>query len=126
MKAKNIIVSVGITLTFACLVLLLFYPSGSPLGNLFSIFFILIIMHYVALVYGVLVLCMRLFKLLKNNELLVYLLAGTINVFLSIAGITLYSIDQADDEWLKKCLLNLLIGVLIVGDGLVYKNNVKS
>jgi hypothetical protein len=115
MKTKNFLISLLITLTAACIVFLLFYPSGSPLGNLFDSFFILIIMHYAGIGYGILVLLSRILKFLRNNSLL-YLLAGTLNIFLALIGFFLFAFHLADMEWLHKCIGNLAIGFFIFSD----------
>jgi hypothetical protein len=121
MKGKKLFISVVITLIFAGTILLLLYPGGSPLGNLFDVFFLLIVTHYLALGYGLLVLILRILRILKNNGLLVYLLAGTLNIFLAVVGICMFIMDQADIDWMHNSIGNLMVGFLIISDALLLK-----
>lgn len=115
MKAKNLLYSVGITLAAGCLLLLLFYPGGSPLGNLFDLFILLIILHYVGIGYAILALLLRMLKFFRIDSIL-YLLAGSFNVFFAMVGIALFAANLANKEWLHNCIGNLSIGFLIFAD----------
>lgn len=126
MKNKNLVIAVVITLLFACTVLLLFHPSRSPLGSFFDVFTILIVTHYIAIAIGVVVLLLRIMKIIRNNSMLIYVLVGTLNVFLAITGITLFVADHADMEWLHKCLGNLLVGFIILCDSFFFPEQIKQ
>ncbi|MEP7372315.1 MAG: hypothetical protein ABI675_02930 [Chitinophagaceae bacterium] len=125
MKCKNFLISVVITVVFGCIVLLLGYASGSPLGNFFDVFIVLIVTRWLVIAFGIIVLLLRLLKILSDNSSLVYILAGTVNMFLAVVGITLFITDQADMEWLHQSIGNLLVGFLILTDTFMLRAVVK-
>ena len=126
MKFKNFYISVVIAIAFAGIVLLLIYPSDSPLGTFFEAVIVLMVMYYLAIAYGILLLLLRLFRFLKGNRSLIYVLAGTLNIFLAIVGITLFATDQADQEWLHKSIANLFVGFLILSDTFFLRERVRG
>lgn len=126
MKSKNLLISVAITLAFACMILFLVYPSNSPLGDLFDAFIVLIAVRYIAIGYGVLMLLLRVVKVLKDNQLLIYILAGTLNIFLAIVGFALYFTGMADLDWLHQSTVNLLVGFLILADTFFIESRLKA
>ena len=126
MKGRNFLIAVAITLAFACIVLLLFHPSHSPLGGFFDVFIILIVTYYIAIVSGIVAILLRILKAFKDNSRLIYVFAGTLNIFLAIVGITLFMTDRADIEWLHKAIANLLVGFLILADAFLLQADARK
>ncbi len=117
---KNFLISSGVIAGYISIIFLLFYGNNNGLGKSFGVAVIYIITRNVVLVVGGIVLLSRIFKLIKKNTHLFYVLIGTVNLSVGILCIFLYFLQQADMQWLNKCLLNLLVGFLIVSDTLFF------
>lgn len=115
-KYINLLISLGIIAAYVSLIFLLFYGNNNGLGKSFGVAVMYMLTRNVALVLGGIALLTRIFKLVKGNSNLFYVLTGTVNLCVGVLCIALYFFHQADMPWLNKCLLNLLIGFLIVAD----------
>ena len=101
---------------------LFFYPATNGLGKGFNVVIMYMITAYIALVSGVLMLFLRLLRILKNNNSVVYILVGVLNAVAGILTVVLYMSHNVDLSWLNKCLLNLLAGFLILTDVFILNN----
>lgn len=108
------------------LIFLFFYGNDNGLGKSFGVAVMYMITRNVVLVLGVAALLARIFKLVKENSHLFYIITGTINFCVGILCIALYFLHQADMPWLNKCLLNLLAGFLIIADTFFLDPRVNS
>jgi hypothetical protein len=115
-KHNNILISCAIVCLFAGLIFLLFYPSTSELGRTFTVAIIYILVRNFALGAGLFALSIRLTRLLKKNDSILYILCGVLNVAIGLVCVFLYFNKEAELQWLHKYLLNLLIGTLIIVD----------
>ncbi len=123
---RSFLISLAIIAAYISIILLLFYGNNNGLGKSFGVAVIYIITRNVVLVVGGIVLLARIFKLIKSNTHLIYILIGTVNLSVGILSIVLYFLQQADMQWLNKCLLNLLLGFLIVSDTIFLGTQTKT
>lgn len=125
-KYRSFLISLAIIAAYISIIFLLFYGNNNGLGKSFGVAVIYIITRNVVLVVGGIVLLSRIFKLIKSNTHLIYILIGTVNLSVGILSIVLYFLQQADMQWLNKCLLNLLLGFLIVSDTIFLGTQTKT
>ena len=79
------------------------------------------ITRYVALITGIILFLLRVFKVIKHKDVLFYVLAGSLNCALGVVLPIIYVFTSSYAMVLRDFLLNLLIGVLIFID--IYKSN---
>ena len=120
-KYRSLLISLAITGMLVALSYTLFYPDSSGLGKGFSVAIVYMIVRYAALYAGILILLVRLARLFRRTDSILYILPGTINFLVGAECVILYSLGEADRPWLYKCLLNLLIGALILADAFLVK-----
>ena len=125
-KYRSFFISLAITGVLAAFSFLFYYPSHSDLGKGFSVAIIYMLVRYAALYAGILVLLTRLARLLKKTEGILYILPGTINFLVGALCVILYSMGEADRPWLHKCLLNLLMGTLILADAFLLNREIDT
>ena len=116
LKYRNLLISIGIVAVWVLVSFIAFYPDEQGLGSTFSVSVLYIFTAYGCLVLGVIFILLRIIKVWKNRDALLYVLMGVANIAIGLIAIALYTLNLADREWLNKSLLNLLIGVLIVAD----------
>lgn len=114
-KASKLLVSFLIIVIGAATIFFFFYPSQSTLGRSFDVSIIFIIVRLCSLVLGLLGLLLRIIKIIRNTQL-VYILFGSLNCLIGIFCIYLYFTGRSDLAWLHKCLLNLLLGIILLAD----------
>lgn len=125
MKYKKLLISIGIIAAWILIVILFFNRSNNGLGKEFSIAVMYMVTRNVAIVVGAIALLFRILKLIKVNTNILYVLIGTLNLSVGILCIVLYALKQADMQWLNKCLINLLVGFLIIADTMFIKREIK-
>jgi hypothetical protein len=112
---QNLYLSLLIVAVATAVVFIFFYHENHPLNNHFDIIIILMNTRYVALYAGAICLLLRVFRVLKNENL-IYLLTGTINIGLGLLTVVQFYLGNVETPWFNKTLINLLIGVLIFAD----------
>ena len=117
---KNFFFSWAIIIAYACLLFLLFYPANSPLGKSFAIVVVYMATAYGALVLGIVLLLIRLLKIVKDPTIFLNLFVVNLNISITISALILFLNHQSDFSWFRQALLNLLIGVLMIGDLLMF------
>lgn len=103
-----------------------FYPGKNGLGNFFNVTVIYLFTGYGALLAGILLLFLRGLGVLKSSESLVYVLVYTLNVCIFLLALAMYYTHSLDLPWLNRCLLNLLVGFLMLIDSFLLKKEVKA
>lgn len=116
LKYRNLLISIAIVAVWVLVNFIAFYPDKQGLGSTFGVSILYMLTGYGALMLGVLLLLLRIFKIWKNPGALLYVLIGVVNIAIGLIAIGLYFFHLADREWLNKSLLNLLVGVLIISD----------
>lgn len=125
MNYKKLLISIGIIAAWILVIFLIFYRDNNGLGKGFGIAVIYMITRNVAVVVGAIALLCRISKLMKNNTNILYILTGTLNLSVGIICIVLFVLKQADMQWLNKCLINMLVGFLIIADTMLIKREIK-
>ena len=54
-----------------------------------------------------------------------YVFIGTLNLSIGLICILLFLLGESDAPWLHKCLINMLIGTMIITDVLLLGNRAK-
>jgi len=125
MKYKKLLISIGIIAAWILVIFLFFYRDNNGLGKGFGVAVMYMITRNVAVVVGAIALLCRISKLMKNNINILYILIGTLNLSVGIICIVLFVLKQADMQWLNKCLINMLVGFLIIADTIFIKREIK-
>jgi hypothetical protein len=115
-KYFNLYIACAITGIATLLAILLFYKDTNGMGKWFTLSILYMYARYAFLVIGTLLLLGRVLKLIKRPYALGYILAGVVNIFVALVAVVLYFSTGSDVAWLNACLLNLLVGVLIMAD----------
>jgi len=113
---STVIIAFWVTMNF-----LLFYPATNGMGDFFSVAIMFIITEYTMLIAGVAILLLRLFKVVKSGSNFLVVFAMETNILIGIFSVFLYLMHKSDLIWLNRSLLNLLIGVLLFADFLLFK-----
>jgi hypothetical protein len=117
--SEKILFSLFISIFFGFLLFFILYIIPSEPGNFFTITIIWIFLGYTMLYLGLLCLLLRIFHWLNDSKHPLYVFIGVINICSAILCIVLYFFRKVDTWWLHQSLLNLFVGNLIIGDGLV-------
>ncbi|OQP49014.1 hypothetical protein A4H97_29465 [Niastella yeongjuensis] len=115
-KFKNLFFSFLIVIGYLSLNILLFVPDNKDGGILYSLSVTLIFTYYLALGSGVILLLLRMVKMLKNNQVLIYVLVGLMNFCLAFTGILLYHYGKVDIEGVHHSIGSLFVGFLMFAD----------
>lgn len=115
-KTRHLIISFGIISFWVIFNFLFFYPATNGMGRAFNLAIMYILTRNFALYGGLAVLLLRLLTVIKSNTNVLYIFMGTLNLIVGIFCIILYYLSLADLPWLHDCLLNLLIGFVILTD----------
>src|SRR5688572_29634796 len=115
-KTKHLIISFGLISFWVIFNFLFFYPATNGMGRAFNVAIMYILTRNFALYGGVVVLLLRLLTVIKSNTNFLYILMGILNLFVGILCVILYYFSLADLPWLHDCLLNLLIGFVMLAD----------
>lgn len=86
------------------------------MGRAFNLAIMYILTRNFALYGGFAVLLLRLLTVIKSNTNVLYIFMGTLNLIVGILCVILYYLSLADLPWLHNCLLNLLVGFVILAD----------
>jgi hypothetical protein len=115
-KYKNLGIALGILAVYIVTAAVLFYPGSTGLGTFFNFSVLLILTYNIAIAAGIVLLLLRLLKWYKDKLSLIYILTGTLNIFLAFSGFVLYFFEKADMAWLHNSIGNLFIGFLMYAD----------
>ena len=99
--------------------LFLFYPSQSELGKGFVATSVYIVIRYVALVTGIILLLIWLFFLRKLSSTFIYIFLATLNMAICLSAFVLFFFHLANREWVHGCLLNGLVGTVMLGVAII-------
>ncbi len=102
-------------------VLFFFYPGNSELGQNFNVVVISIFIRYFALVGGIGVILLRLLRVIKKSDNLVYIFFGTLNLCLGVFSWILYFNNAMVIAFLHMFILNVFVGVIILIDVFLLK-----
>ena len=123
-RNRNLLVALLTLVGVILISFLFFYPSTSDLGKGFTVSIFYMFFRYVFIGIGCIVIVLRFLKVIKNSSYW-YIMPGVFNLFIGILAIVLYSQGEAELAWLNKCLINLLLGFLILADAYFY-NFIRS
>jgi hypothetical protein len=118
---QKIMLSVGLTLFFGYLIFFLLYIIPAQKGDYLTVAIIWMLLSYVILYVGLLILLLRILRIFKKNGHLLYISLGIMNICSGLLALVLYYFTKMEIWWLHHCLFNLLIGVLIVADIIIFK-----
>ena len=116
-RNRNLLISIVILFIVVIITMLFFYPSPNHLGKGFDLAIVFIYSRNVLLGAGFLAILLRLFRVFSNYSLW-YIMPGVFNLSIGIIGILLYILGEAELSWLNKCLVNLLLGFVMLTDTL--------
>ncbi len=119
--SNRFLVPTIIIVCWVALNFMLFYPASNGLGDFFSVSVMYIITQYTMLIVGIVVLVLRIFKIIKSGRSFWVTLTMETNILLAMFSILLYILHKSDLVWLNRSLLNLLLGVLLLADFLLFK-----
>ncbi len=117
----NMLISTILLILWVAVNYLLFYPSTNGMGDFFGVSIMYIITTYTMLIVGALVLLLRFVKILQSGHTFVVVLSMELNIVIGVTSIILYVFNKADLPWVNKSLLNLLVGVLLLGDCILFR-----
>jgi hypothetical protein len=120
-KGKRFIISWGIVLSLFSLLLVLLYPGKGKLGHWFAVSAVFTIARDSALYAGMGLLFIRLIKIISPLYQ-IYIFGCTINIAIGLIGVVLYWLSSSQMTLGNACLYNLLLGVIFLGDIMLYKS----
>ena len=107
-------------------VIFIYYPSNSDLGRNFNLAVILLFIRYCALWAGIGAILLRLVRIIKKSDNLIYIFLGTINVCLGIFSWILYLNNEMVVKVFHMFIINLFIGVIIFIDVFLLKTIINK
>lgn len=114
-KMKNSIIALVTLLAALLLSFLFFYPSESNLGKGFTLSVFFVIGRNVFIGLGLLAFVLRIFRIVPNSSYW-YIMPAIFNLFIGVFALFLYSTNQMEMSYFNKCLINLLIGFILLSD----------
>lgn len=93
-----------------------FVRPKSDLGNTFEVGIFYIALRYLCLYGALFIFMIRIFIFRRTRQYFFYTLIGMFNCCIGILAIYLFFFNQYSREWLHLCLLNLLIGTVLLFD----------
>jgi hypothetical protein len=128
-KYRNFLIGLIVSILLVVIVLLLFYPSQGVPGNLFVVTYLI---HMLALLVGVILFLLRLFRLaplppmlerimdpVNNPQKFIYIFIGCINLVLGIAALVLCFIGKVNGNMISDFWPHLVLAVVLLSDSLV-------
>lgn len=106
-------------------IVFILFRGNNGLGKGFGVAVMYIYTRNVALAIGALTLLLRTLRLV-NNANFFYILFGTLNLCIAVVCLVLYFLERADMQWLNKCLLNMLVGFVVIADVCFFKHQTNS
>jgi len=94
--------------------LVLFNHSNSELGNGFVVASFYMMLRYATLVGGIVLLFAYIFFRRKISSSFIFIFLATFNLAVCFSAFVLFFLRQANLEWLHDCLLNGLVGVVMI------------
>jgi hypothetical protein len=112
----NLLFAVVTTATYTFLISFFFNEENTVIGKSFFGGVLYIITRNVSVLAGAMALFLRLVRLIKQSSGFLYVLIGSLNVIIGASCIIMFYLNYAAMEWLNKCLLNALVGFLMIVD----------
>jgi hypothetical protein len=112
-RRKNLIISLIVVLAVAFCGFIYSSFTSHPNDSKLSVSFVYIIMRYVLLALAPVVFLLQLARLIKSDHL-IFTLTAIANMTIGVTAVLLYLINKADLQWLHQCLINLLVGFLLL------------
>jgi hypothetical protein len=116
---RNLLLSILTVIGSMAVSLLVFYPSTSNLGEGFTVAIFYTISRYLFIGAGILVFLLRILRVVKKSSYW-YIMPAVFNLFIGGLAIFLYFSGKAELSWLNACLINLLIGFVMMADTYLY------
>lgn len=116
----NILLSILLIGVYTELLFLLYYPSKGEFGPLWGVVYLYMLTGYAGPYLGILAIILRLCRVFKTPTNLIYILICVLNLILGIIGISLFIFWRAELFWFHDALFNLLVGVLMVADIILF------
>lgn len=101
---------------------LLYYHNRSGLGKGFGLAIIYIIIRHISLVAGLIFILIRFLRILTKRSSFAYIFTGTLNISIGLICIVLFLLRDANVLWLHKCLVNMVVGIIVIADVLLIGN----
>ena len=118
-KNRNLLFAILTLCSIVAISFLIFYPSKSDLGKGFTIAVLYTVARYVFIWVGVAIFAIRIFKVISNSSFW-YITVAVFNLFIGALALILYFSGNTDHSWLNLCLVNLLIGFILIADTFFY------
>lgn len=135
-KYRNLFKGLISSILLVVTVFLLFYPSQGVPGNLFVVTYLI---HMLALLMGVVIFLLRLFRLaslppmlerimdpVNNPQKFIYIFIGCVNLVLGITALVLYFIGKVNSNMIADFWPHLVLAVGLLSDSLVISKEKKQ
>jgi hypothetical protein len=97
-------------------VFLFSYAIYAEPRDYFNVIVVWMMTRYGSLFAGVLFLVFRFFKIIRTNYKFIYVFVGILNICEGFLSLVLFFFHGVNVWWFRECLLNSLVGVIIIGD----------
>jgi len=118
-KQNNLLLSFIILALLTSIIIFVFYPSTSKLGNTFDLAVAFLFSRYFGLYIGVALILLRILRVLKNNNTLIYIFIGLLNISLGILSLVLAVSNNMDSSVFNLIIVNEVVGAIIFMDIMV-------
>lgn len=119
-KLHNLLLSIIMLALLASIMIFVFYPSNSKLGDKFGLAVALLFCRYIGLFIGAGLILLRLLSIVKNNSTLIYIFAGSLNISLVGLSLVLLVSNNMISPVFNAFFFNMLIGAIIFIDVMVF------
>jgi hypothetical protein len=116
---RKIFKSMGLTLFFGYLIFFLLYIIPAQRGDYLTVALVWMSLSYTFMYVGLLILFLRVVRIIKKNGHLLYISLGITNIFSGLLAVALYYFTKMENWWLYHCLINLVIGLIILADTII-------
>jgi hypothetical protein len=121
-KRYNALFSLIMLAFLASIIIFVFYPGKSELGQKFNVTAIFLLLRYIGLCIGICVIILRVIKVLNNNSALLYVFIGLLNTAIGLLSLILFITNNMDASALNLFILNEVIGAIILMDVMIFNS----
>jgi hypothetical protein len=121
-KKYNVLFSAILLAILASIIMFAFYPSNSELGQRFAVDAMFLLLRYGGLYIGIGVILLRVLKVVKKNNALLYVFIGLLNICLGVLSLILAISGKMDPSTLNLFIINDVIGAIILLDIIIFNS----
>ena len=113
-RNRNISISLITLVSITILIFIYLQFASNRNASKLSVSFVYIIARYAFLGLAAVFFLLRLLTNLVQKDNLILIFTAIANMAIGISAVIMYFTDQSDIQWLHQCLINLLIGFLLL------------